>query len=72
MGGALAMISALELQLLYGNVKEIHTFGCPRVGDMNFAQFLKLKVESIRRVVHSKDIVPHVPLYTQNFLHPPF
>lgn len=71
MGGALAMISALELELNYGNVREVHVFGCPRVGDGNFVQFLKNKVNSIRRVVHNKDIVPHVPLLTQNFVHPP-
>ena len=34
--------------------------------------YLKSRVPSIVRVIHNRDIVPHVPLQTQNFHHPPF
>lgn len=51
---------------------EIHTFGCPRVGNEDFSMYLKSRVPSIVRVIHNRDIVPHVPLQTQNFHHPPF
>jgi len=50
----------------------LQTFGGPRVGDQNFVRYLTQKVTKIRRVVHNKDIVPHVPLISQNFIHPPF
>jgi predicted lipase len=60
------------MQILYGNAEELHTFGCPRVGDQNFAQYLSQKVGKIRRIVHNKDIVPHVPLISQNFMHPAY
>lgn len=33
LGGALATISALEIQLQTGKVTELHAFGCPRVGN---------------------------------------
>lgn len=51
---------------------ELHAFGCPRVGNANFAQYLTLKIPTIYRVIHNKDIVPHVPLQTQNYHHTAF
>jgi hypothetical protein len=50
----------------------LHVFGCPRTGDVNFAQYLTQKVKSIRRVIHNRDIVPHVPLVNQNYHHPAY
>jgi hypothetical protein len=34
--------------------------------------FLKTRVSNIFRVVHNRDIVPHVPLISQNYYHPSF
>lgn len=33
LGGALAAIAAIELQSKYQIVEELHTYGCPRVGN---------------------------------------
>jgi hypothetical protein len=64
------LLSLSKLKYFMENVAELHTFGCPRVGDQNFVQYLKSKISTIKRVVHNRDIVPHVPLLTQNFVHP--
>jgi hypothetical protein len=40
---------------------EVHTFGSPRVGNVNLAKFINNKIENIYRVVHNKDIVVHYP-----------
>jgi len=42
------------------------------VGDINFAKFAISRIPNTFRVIHDHDIVPHVPLVSQNFHHPPF
>lgn len=71
MGAALATIAAIEVNSIFGPVEELHTYGCPRLGDTNFAGFVNLRLNKIWRVVHNRDLVPHVPLISQNFQHPP-
>ncbi len=63
LGAALSIIGALEIKLKYGSKYEVeaHNFGQPRVGDANLAQFMKSKLNTIFRVVHYQDLVPHVP-----------
>ena len=61
LGGALATVSAIEIQLRFGKVKELHVFGCPRVGNDAFSKFLKDKIVNIYRVIHNRDVVPHLP-----------
>lgn len=39
----------------------MHNFGQPRIGDANLAHFIYSKLDGIFRVVHNKDLVPHVP-----------
>jgi hypothetical protein len=34
--------------------------------------FIKSRLPSVVRVIHNRDIVPHVPLESQNFYHPPY
>lgn len=72
LGAAIATIAAVELQIIVGKVRELQTFGGPRVGERNFVRYLAQKVDRIRRVVHNRDVVPHVPLVSQNFVHPPY
>lgn len=50
---------------------EVHNFGQPRVGDSNLAQFMKNKLNGIFRVVHNRDLVPHVPFEFMKYAHPP-
>ena len=72
MGGGLALVNSLDLIANGFTVSQIHAFGCPRVLNPSLAQFLKQKVETIWRIIHHRDIIPHVPLLQQNYHHPPF
>lgn len=40
---------------------EVHNFGSPRIGNEKLAAHLREKISTIYRVVHNKDIVPHLP-----------
>ncbi len=73
LGAAISLIAGLEIKLKYGAkyIVEVHNFGQPRVGDANLAQFMKTKLNGIFRVVHYKDIVPHVPFEWLKYVHPP-
>lgn len=72
LGGALAQVGAIELQNTFGIVSELHCFGSPRIGNANLAQYLKIRIPEIYRVVHNHDIVPHLPLQSQEYHHAPF
>lgn len=58
LGGALALLAAMDLAALGLPVETVHTFGAPRVGDAAFASFQPLPVE---RWVNAQDPVPLVP-----------
>ena len=47
----------------------MYTYGCPRVGNGNFARYLHGIIPQMYRVVHNKDLVPHVPPEDFNFFH---
>lgn len=64
LGGAFATHAALDVAFLNIVSKDrihLYTFGSPRVGDYNFAEAVNNRVGESFRVVHGKDIVPHVP-----------
>jgi len=62
LGGALAMIAGMELKRVFYNIDvEIHHFGAPRIGNPNLARHINNRIPNIYRVVHHKDIVPHLP-----------
>ena len=67
LGGALATLGAVDVHHTYG-LKELYTFGEPRVGNPAFSAWYKNVIIS-HRVIHYADIVPHVPLSKQGFLH---
>jgi len=71
LGGALAMLEALSLTLrLPADVSvSSTTFGTPRVGESDFANFFDTKVPDFRRVDNKKDIVPIVPGRFLGFKH---
>ena len=48
-----------------------HHFGGPRIGNAAMAQYVKTKVDAIFRVVHNKDIVPHLPPESFEYHHSP-
>lgn len=64
LGGALALLSSI---LLPGRERfaACYTYGCPRVGNGQFADFL-FKVP-VYRCVHRADIVPGVPLLVMGY-----
>ena len=58
----MASINALYLSLLGISVPiEVYNFGSPRFGNENLAQFVKLKIPTHFRLVHNRDLVPHLP-----------
>ncbi|KAL4459318.1 hypothetical protein ABPG74_017931 [Tetrahymena malaccensis] len=67
LGGAIATIAAIDIQHFlnersYQNViKEVHTFGSPRVGNQAFAEYYNQLIPQTARVVNNQDIVPHLP-----------
>jgi predicted lipase len=70
LGGALATIMALDVQLNYNiqNVKLL-TFGSPRVGNAAFASAFNASTIQHFRLVHAKDPVPHFPEMLFGFHH---
>ncbi|KAI8842474.1 Alpha/Beta hydrolase protein [Chytridium lagenaria] len=59
----LAVVDLIMAKQLPPNRITITGFGCPRVGNYEFARLLdtQLGVSSVTRVVHSADLVPRVP-----------
>jgi predicted lipase len=72
LGAALATVAAIEIHNKLRPVAELHTYGSPRVGNADLAMYIKTKIPNSLRVVHYKDIVPHVPLQSQNYHHIPY
>jgi len=63
LGGALALLAALELKRQGFNVAQVYTFGQPRVGNAAFKRlYEKALGDRTFRVVYEEDIVPRVPL----------
>ncbi len=73
LGAALSTISAIEMNKKSPKLAtELHTFGCPRIGNQKLAQFIKDEFDTLFRVIHSHDIFTHLPEQEQNFHHYPF
>lgn len=69
LGGALSTFCAIEVQLKFGKVAELYNYGSPRVGNEATAAFINSKLPVKFRVVHNRDIVPHVPFEVMGFTH---
>jgi len=62
LGGALATHCALDGVLNFGvEAQFVYTYGQPRVGNDNFANYYQSLVPITYRVTHSMDPVPHLP-----------
>lgn len=72
LGGALSEIAGLRLKAKFSLKTEVHNYGCPRLGNSAMAQYITSKVDTIFRVVHNRDIVPHVPPESFEYHHSPF
>lgn len=69
LGGAMGVLCALDLKDIHGRVDELYTFGQPRVGNQNFANYLQSQITSYKRIVHYADTVVHVPQSILGFKH---
>ncbi|KAI7854479.1 Alpha/Beta hydrolase protein [Circinella umbellata] len=61
LGGALALLNALDLHERGIKNVELITFGQPRVGNKQFAEYVVSTGIPYKRAVHARDTVPHVP-----------
>ncbi|KAI8081737.1 lipase [Halteromyces radiatus] len=73
LGAAQAVLGAMDAyqrikQISSSNLK-IHTYGEPRVGNKQFAAYVKSTNVSKVRAVHASDLVPHLPPMNMGFLH---
>lgn len=69
LGGALTTHAALDVilsNLVPRSQVILYNYGSPRVGNFKFAQAVRNAVPVINRLVHYKDIVPHVPPCSSN------
>ncbi|CAM9526756.1 unnamed protein product [Discosporangium mesarthrocarpum] len=73
LGGALAILSALDLKsTLPGlDLAPVYTFGAPRLGNGAFAAFAASQGFPMYRVIHNRDPVPHLPFTSWGYVHPP-
>ena len=73
LGGALAVLCALELKHQKFNIAQVYTFGQPRVGNAAFARLCDWTLAgNYFRVVYQEDIVPrvpHLPTFTDSYRH---
>lgn len=62
LGGALAVLSIEEIAHHF-KAKQVHliTFGAPRVGNIEFVQYIHRRVKEATRVINYRDPVPHLP-----------
>jgi predicted lipase len=68
LGAALAQITAMDLKDHGITPDVVYNFGQPRVGDPNYASCSSSYILT-ERVVHLKDIVPHIPFESWGYKH---
>ena len=62
LGAALASICALDIYYTYKIKASLHTFGSPRVGNVDFANTMSNVLNEHYRVTYMDDIVSHLPM----------
>jgi len=74
LGAAISTFAAVDLQFRF-NIKQppplLFSFGQPRIGNQDWANFYNNFMVQSSRVVHNKDPVPHLPLESMGFYHIP-
>lgn len=71
LGAAIATFAFVDLYEIFGKIDYFYTFGCPRVGNENFAKYINEEFGDVfkARITHYRDAVPHLPLAGMGFLH---
>lgn len=72
LGGAIAIVAALDIHRTYGKAIKLYTFGEPRVGNAAFAAYVAAQIPDTFRVIHYADMVPHLPPAASNYKHTNF
>jgi predicted lipase len=73
LGAGLSLMTNLDLSQIYSTkMSTTYNYGCLRIGNAQFANYMKLKLPTIFRVVHNKDPVPHVPPFDFSYQHPAY
>uniref|UniRef100_A0A914QPB1 Fungal lipase-like domain-containing protein n=1 Tax=Panagrolaimus davidi TaxID=227884 RepID=A0A914QPB1_9BILA len=68
LGGSIAPLIALKTKLFGFNQSiKVYTFGEPRAGDFEWAKTFQAKIPQAYRVVHSSDLLPHMPVCQRLF-----
>ncbi|KAG9306749.1 hypothetical protein G9A89_005649 [Geosiphon pyriformis] len=67
-GGVYAVLAALFLRLNIRNKINLYTFGQPRIGNNEFAQYINSRLRS-HRVVNANDAIAVLPPANQGYLH---
>ncbi len=60
LGGALAQLLGLQIKKAFNTTLSLYTFGSPRVGNKQLAEFTDRTFRGHFRVVNWKDAVPHI------------
>uniref|UniRef100_A0A6B2LE34 Fungal lipase-type domain-containing protein n=1 Tax=Arcella intermedia TaxID=1963864 RepID=A0A6B2LE34_9EUKA len=74
LGGALAALALMDTNYkhqLQQPLPVLYTFGQPRTGNLMWAQFMSTWTNTSTRVVHNRDIVPHLPPMAFGYHHVP-
>ena len=70
LGGALALVGGLRLKEKFPKQKvEVHSFGQPRIGNKALSTYAHKTIDTTYRVVHNRDLVPHLPFEWMDFHH---
>ncbi|KAI0217440.1 hypothetical protein L0F63_001368 [Massospora cicadina] len=72
LGGAVAQLAAIRIQNDLGlewNKIRIVTYGQPRVGNLQFANWFNKQPVTMTRVVNEDDLVPHMPPIFTGYFH---
>ena len=62
LGAALASICALDIYYTFQIKASLHTFGSPRVGNVDFADMMPNILNEHYRVTYMDDVVSHIPM----------
>jgi len=73
LGAAIAAMCGWDLAVNQTyEVASLYTYGQPRVGNFEWAVAYDKHVPNTWRIVHSHDIVPHIPMVSLDFFHSQF
>ncbi len=67
-GGALAALAALDIKATFGKVDQFYSYGQPRIGSKDFADYIETQMP-VYRVICYYDMIPHIPPLGSDYFH---